>query len=49
MLIGPGVDQLRVNANTVGRTLNTAFQHMRNAKLLTNLAEIARDPGFINA
>ena len=38
MGIGAGVDELRVDAQMIARPLDAAFQEMRDAKLLSDLA-----------
>ena len=41
MRVGPRIDQLRVHPHLVGRPLHTAFEQMRDAELLPDLAQIA--------
>ena len=47
MRIGPRVDQLRVHPHLVGRALHAAFEYMRHAELLADLAQIARSAGLV--
>ena len=47
MPVGARIDQLRVDAHPIGRTLNASFQHMRHPELLANLAQISRDSAFV--
>ena len=42
MRVGARVDQLRIHPHFVGRALHTAFEDMRHAELLADLAQIAR-------
>ena len=47
MRVGAGIDQLRVHPHFVGRALHTAFDNMRHAELLTDLAQIARRAALV--
>ena len=42
MRVGARIDQLRVDPHLVPRPLHTAFEQMRHAELLPDLAQIAR-------
>src|SRR5439155_22992325 len=47
MFVGASIDQLRVNADPVTRTLNASLQHIRHAELLADLAQIAWVTGLV--
>ena len=47
MRVGPRIDQLRIYPHFVGRALHTAFDDMRHAELLPDLAQIARRAAFV--
>ena len=47
MRIGPRVDQLRVDADTVASALHAAFKHMGDAELLPDLAQVAFASGLV--
>jgi hypothetical protein len=47
MCVGAGVDQLRVDADTVASALHAAFKHMGDAELLAYLAQVAFASGFV--
>src|SRR6202162_4934724 len=47
MRVGAGIDQLRVHAHFAGGTLDTAFEQVRDAELLSNLAQIACNTAFV--
>ena len=47
MRVISGIDQLRVYSHAIASTLNTPFHYMRDAKLLPDLAKIARDFAFV--
>ncbi len=44
MPVGSRIDQLRVDAHAIARALNASFHDMRDAELLANLAQVAREP-----
>ncbi len=45
--VGAGVDQLRVHTHFVAGALNAALQHVSDAKLLSDFAEITRNAAFV--
>ena len=47
MRIGAHVDQLRVDPHFVCRALYAAFEQMRHAELLTNLAQVALNAALV--
>ena len=47
MRVGPGIDQLRIHAHAIGRTLHAALEQMGHAKLLADLAQVARDAALV--
>ena len=46
MRIGAGVDQLRVHPHLPAGALHAAFEQMRDAELLADLAQVARGGGI---
>ena len=48
MFVHSRIDQLRVHAHLAAGTLHAAFQHVSDAKLLSDFAQIARATRFIN-
>ena len=48
MFVSPRVDQLRVHTHFAARTLDASFQHVSNAKLLGDLAQVPWTAGFVD-
>src|SRR3954466_2692918 len=47
MCIGSRIDQLRVYSYAIASTLNTSFQYMRDAKFVSDLAQVTFRSGLI--
>jgi len=47
MRIGACIDQLRIHSHAIANTLNTSFHDMRNAKLISDLAQITFGSGLL--
>src|SRR5205823_928734 len=47
MRIGARIDQLRVYSHAIANTLNTSFQDMRDAKFISDLAQVTFRSGLI--
>jgi hypothetical protein len=45
--VSTGVDQLRVHAHFAAGALHTAFEQVRDAELLRDLAQVSHDSGFV--
>jgi hypothetical protein len=47
--IGASIDQLRINAEAVPRTLDGAFNNIRDPELFTDLAQVASHTALVLA
>ena len=47
MCVRPRIDQLGVDADTIGRALDTSFEEMRDTKSLADLTQVALDSGLV--